>query len=306
MSEITLENVVKRYGSHVAVRDLSLRIPGGRIFGLLGPNGAGKTSTIRMMMNIYQPDSGQIRFDGRILGDEARRRLGYLPEERGLYKRMRVAEHLEYLGRLKGLSRGVARTRTRDYLERLDLASRARSRVEELSKGMQQKVQFAAALLHEPSVIILDEPFSGLDPVNIQLLIDWMKELKDKGVTIVFSTHQMDTVERLCESIALIYRGELILEGALAEIKARGSEDLYRLQFEPGDSFIPAAKGIVAAMRRDGAWIIQIQPDKDGDWLIRRAQQSGRIRRFERIEPSLHDLFIEAVRRAGYEGEVDA
>lgn len=306
MSEITLDKVVKRYGSHVAVRELSLRIPGGCIFGLLGPNGAGKTSTIRMMMNIYEPDSGEIRFDGHRLGDDARRRLGYLPEERGLYKRLRVAEHLEYLGRLKGLSRGVARTRTDEFLERLELTSRARSRIEDLSKGMQQKVQFAAALIHEPSVVILDEPFSGLDPVNVQLLIDWMKELKKKGVTIVFSTHQMDTVERLCESIALLYRGELILEGSLAEIKARASEGLYRLQFEPGDHFVPAARGIVAAMRREGAWIIQLQPEKDGDWLIRRAQQAGSIRRFERIEPTLHDVFIEAVRRAGYQGEIDA
>jgi ABC-2 type transport system ATP-binding protein len=305
MSEITLDQVHKRFGSHVAVRDLSLTLPAGRIFGLLGPNGAGKTTTIRMMMNIYRPDSGEIRFDGRPLGDEARRKLGYLPEERGLYKRLRVAEHLEYLGRLKGLTADVARSRTAGFLKRLELDTRAGSRVEDLSKGMQQKVQFAAALLHEPSVVILDEPFSGLDPVNVQLLIDWMMELKGQGVTIVFSTHQMETVERLCESIALIYRGELLLQGTVAEVKARHAENLFRLQFEAGDAFIPAAKGIVAAMRRDGAWIIQLHPEKDGDWLIRRAQQSGRIRRFERIEPSLHDLFIEAVRKAGYQGEID-
>lgn len=306
MSEIALEGLVKRYGDRVAVDGLNLRIAGGTVFGLLGPNGAGKTSTIRMMMNIYRPDAGRILFDGRPLGEEAKRRLGYLPEERGLYKRLRVGEHLEYLGRLKGLSRGEARMRTVEFLERLDLASRARSRVEDLSKGMQQKVQFAAALIHRPSVVILDEPFSGLDPVNVQLLINWMKELQQQGVTIVFSTHQMETVERLCDSIALIYRGRLLLEGPLSAIKARESGDLYRLQFEPGDSFIPAAHGIVAAMRREGAWVIQLQPEKDGDWLIRRAQQAGRIRKFERIEPTLHELFISAVRKAGFQGEIDS
>lgn len=299
MSQIELDHVLKRFGSFTAVDRLSVTIPEGSVFGLLGPNGAGKTTTIRMIMRIYSPDAGEIRFDGKPLKSAHKERIGYLPEERGLYKKMKVGEHLEYLGRLKGLTIADARDRTGRYLDRLELGEWRERKVEELSKGMQQKVQFAAALINEPSLVILDEPFSGLDPINVQLLIDWIGEMKREGRTIIFSAHQLDAVEKLCESIALIHHGKLLIEGNLGEIKARYHDNLYRLEFEGNNGFTPAGRGIVAARRKNGAWIIQLEPDDDGRGMLRKAITEGPVKKFERIEPTLQELFVRLVTESG-------
>lgn len=298
MSQVDIDRVTKRFGAFTAVDDLSITIPSGSLFGLLGPNGAGKTTTIRMMLKIFYPDEGQILFDGRPLDEREKARMGYLPEERGLYKKMRVAEQLEYLGRLKGLDGPTARKRSREFLERLHLADWSRKKVEELSKGMAQKIQFAAALIHDPSFVVLDEPFSGLDPINAQLLLDWMDELHRRGVTIVFSTHQMETVERLCEQIALINRGRVLVEGKLAEVKKRFGLSKVRLQIEASNGYEPRVDGVVQAEQRSGVWEIELRDGDDGQRLLGEAMQHGRVVKFERVEPTLQELFVRLVREA--------
>jgi ABC-2 type transport system ATP-binding protein len=223
---IRLDAVTKRFGGHVAVDRLDLRVPAGCVYGLLGPNGSGKTTTIRMIMGILLPDEGR----ATLLGadpDERRHLVGYLPEERGLYKKMKVLEVLTFLAEIRGIPRGVGRARARGWLERLDLGAWADRRVEDLSKGMQQKVQFIGTVLHEPRVLILDEPFSGLDPINQDVLEEIMLELRGQGATVLFSTHLMDQAERLCERVCLISRGRRVLEGDLAEIKRREQSRLH-------------------------------------------------------------------------------
>jgi len=217
---IAIENISKSFGATRAVRDLDLQVPTGSLCGFLGPNGAGKSTTIRMIMSIIYPDRGDIR----VLGSDAlhnKDRIGYLPEERGLYRKMKVAEYLEYIARLKGVNRREAKRRVREWLERINLPDVEKNKCEELSKGMQQKVQFLAAIVHEPGLIILDEPFSGLDPVNTQLLNDLIRELHDQGRTIIFSTHVLHQAEQLCERFFLINKGVKLLDATLAEIRTR-------------------------------------------------------------------------------------
>ncbi len=216
MPVVELAGVTKAYESKVAVRDLSLSIDAGQMFGLLGPNGAGKTSSIRMMMGITLPDSGTISLFGKPFERASLERVGYLPEERGLYKKMKVLEQLVFFGELHGLAAAEARKRATEWAKRLDIEESLPKKTEELSKGMQQKIQFIASLLHDPGLIVMDEPFSGLDPVNAQLLEQTLLELKDEGKAIVFSTHRMDQVEKLCDSICLINKGEAVLSGARA------------------------------------------------------------------------------------------
>ncbi len=223
---LELAGLRKTFGDFVAVDDVSLAVPAGTIFGLLGPNGAGKTTTIRMIMDILAPDAGEIRLFGRPRTRGDLERIGYLPEERGLYRKMTVADHLAFLGELRGLSRRDATARAGNWLERLDIADRAQRKVEELSKGLQQKVQIAGTLIHEPELVILDEPFSGLDPINQSLFKDLLAEYKRQGRTILFSTHVMEQAEKLCDAIGLISRGRVVLSGELAEIKRRRGERL--------------------------------------------------------------------------------
>jgi ABC-2 type transport system ATP-binding protein len=211
MPVVELVRVTKAYENKVAVRDLSLSLEAGQMFGLLGPNGAGKTSSIRMMMGITLPDSGQVNLFGKPFERKSLERVGYLPEERGLYKKMKVLEQLVFLGELHGLTAGEARKRAADWAKRLDIDDALAKKTEELSKGMQQKIQFIASLLHDPDLIVMDEPFSGLDPVNAKLLEKTLLELKDQGKAIVFSTHRMDQVEKLCDSICLVDKGEAVL-----------------------------------------------------------------------------------------------
>ncbi|EFK57996.1 ABC transporter ATP-binding protein [Sphingobacterium spiritivorum] len=229
---LDIQHIVKQYANHRALDDVSLFIPKGKIFGLLGPNGAGKTSLIRIINQITAPDEGQILFNGEVLNPNHIGKIGYLPEERGLYKKMKIGEQMLYLAQLKGLSKAEASTKIRYWFEKLQIQSWWDKKVEDLSKGMQQKVQFVATIVHEPELIILDEPFSGFDPVNAQIIQDEILELNKKGATIIYSTHRMETVEELCDNIALINKSKKILDGSVKEIKQKYKNQTFTLQFE--------------------------------------------------------------------------
>jgi ABC-2 type transport system ATP-binding protein len=295
---ISLENVTKSYDGITAVNRVTLHVRRGAILGLLGPNGAGKTSTIRMIMNILLPDEGTIRVFGEPVRDETRRLIGYLPEERGLYPRMDVRSVVVFLAALRGLSQAEAEKRTADWLARLELTDWAGKKVRDLSKGMQQKVQFIAAVLHEPKLVILDEPFSGLDPVNAATIKDIMLELRDQGSTIVLSTHLMEQVERLCDSICLINKGEKILDGELRAIKQSYGKNTVRIEFTGPDGFL-AHPAISSVNRFASGAEAKLKPQADPQEILRAALEGGaRIDRFELLEPSLNDIFIERTRHA--------
>ena len=299
MAHLAVENVTKRYGDTVAVDDVSFEATPGRILGLLGPNGAGKTSTIRMITYIMAPDAGTVRFDGRAVGPWSQQRMGYLPEERGLYKRLRVREQLVYLGTLKGLSRAEAAERAGHWLDRFDAADWADLKTEELSKGMQQKVQFIATLLHDPSLLIFDEPFSGLDPINADLLRDIILELRRDDRTILFASHRMEQVEQLCDDICLMAQGDVVLQGPLREIKEQFGRNTLVLEFDGDDSFVDdlEASGQVRVNTRsahraelhltDGTEARQVL-----DLALDRTEE---VYRYERVAPPLNEIFVEVV-----------
>jgi ABC-2 type transport system ATP-binding protein len=298
MDAISLQNVTKSYDGVTAVSAVSLNVREGAILGLLGPNGAGKTSTIRMVMNILIPDEGSIRVFGEPVSDSTRRSIGYLPEERGLYPRMDVRSVIIFLTALRGLPEHEAQKRTDEWLARFDLSDWAGKKVRDLSKGMQQKVQFIAAVLHKPRLMILDEPFSGLDPVNAAMIKDIMLEMRAQGSTIVLSTHLMEQVERLCDSICLINKGHNILDGDLRAIKKSYGKNTVRVEFTGPDTFLthPA----IAGVNRFGSGAeAKLKPGADAQEILRAAVQSGaRIDRFELLEPSLNDIFIEKTTHA--------
>ena len=293
MEAISLQNVTKSYDGVNAVNAVNLKVREGAILGLLGPNGAGKTSTIRMIMNILIPDEGSIRVFGDPVSDETRRLVGYLPEERGLYPRMDVRSVIVFLAALRGLSEAEAQKRTEEWLVRLELSDWAGKKVRDLSKGMQQKVQFIAAVLHKPRLMILDEPFSGLDPVNAATIKDIMLEMRNEGSTIVLSTHLMEQVERLCDSICLINKGQNILDGDLRAIKKSYGKNTVRIEFTGPDSFL--SHPAVASVNRFGSGAeAKLKPSADAQDILKAAVQAGaRIDRFELLEPSLNDIFIE-------------
>jgi ABC-2 type transport system ATP-binding protein len=285
----------------VAVQDLSLQVPRHSVFGLLGPNGAGKTTTLRMVMDILGPDAGTIEILGQPADHAARDRIGYMPEERGLYPRMVLEEQLVFMAAIKGLPRKQALARLGPWLERLGLADWRRRKTNELSKGMQQKAQFIATVLHQPEVLIVDEPLSGLDPVATDVMRDAMLELRRSGATIVLSSHQMDTVERLCDRVALINRGEKILDGAVSEVKARYGKNTVVLAFEGDGRFIESLPG-VAKVTDFGQYVeVRLADGHDPQPLLREAAARLRLRRFEIVEPSLHDIFVETVTSHGQE-----
>jgi ABC-2 type transport system ATP-binding protein len=294
---VALERVTKRFDTVTAVDNLSLKIRAGAIFGLLGPNGAGKTTTLRMMMRIMIPDEGDIRLLGEPLSERSQEVIGYLPEERGLYPRMRVKEVLVFLAALKGLSEVEAGRRADQWLERFDLAHWAQKKVIDLSKGMQQKVQFIAAVIHRPLVIILDEPFTGLDPVNAVMVKDIMLELRDQGATVILSTHRMEQVEMMCDSICLIHKGRNILDGDLKQIKQSYGKNTVRIEYSGGDGDFLKAGGVAASINRYGAVVeVKLNPGADPQELLKSAVGRGvRISRFELVEPPLNDIFIEKV-----------
>jgi ABC-2 type transport system ATP-binding protein len=298
---IRLQGVRKGFSGHVAVDDLSFSIPRGGVFGLLGPNGAGKTTTLRMVMNILAPDQGTIEILGAPASQAARDRIGYMPEERGLYPRMVLEEQLLFFASLKGTPRAEALARLPGWLERLGLSEWGKRKVNELSKGMQQKAQFVATVLHDPAVLILDEPMSGLDPVGANLMRDVLVDLHRQGKTIVLSSHQMETVERLCDAIALIDRGRLLLEGSVAEVKRSHGKDTLVLAFEGDGSFLAEVPG-VAKLSDFGRYVeVRMVPGTDAQVILRAASARLELTRFEVMEPSLHDIFVERVTRTGLE-----
>ncbi len=293
---VQIEQVTKRFDSFAAVSSLSLAIKQGAVFGLLGPNGAGKTTTLRMIVRILMPDEGTIQVLGQPLAERTQDFIGYLPEERGLYRQMRIHEVLVFLAALKGLDEAEAGRRARLWLERLGLADRIENEVNDLSRGMQQKVQFIAAILHRPPLLILDEPFTGLDPVNVALVKDVMLELRDQGSTIILSTHLMEQVEQMCDSICLIHKGRKILDGDLKAIKKSYGKNTVRIEFS-GDRTFLDLPGIIDATKFYGEVAeVKLRPGADSQQILKAAVERGvQIRRFELMEPPLNNIFIEKV-----------
>jgi ABC-2 type transport system ATP-binding protein len=294
MSVVELDRIAKSYDKKVAVQDLSLRIEPGSMFGLLGPNGAGKTSSIRMMIGVTMPDSGTVSLFGQPFTRKALERVGYLPEERGLYKKMKVLDQLIFMGQLHGLDAATATTRARQWAERMQIAEALDKKTEELSKGMQQKIQFIATLLHDPELIIMDEPFSGLDPVNAILLQDTLIELKNQGKAVLFSTHRMDQVEKLCDAISLVNRGTVVLSGTMREVKSRYERNRVLIEFEGDDSFLKH-ESVAAAKNYSGHAEVRLKDGGDAQALLREAIARARIYKFELVEPSLEEIFIQTV-----------
>jgi ABC-2 type transport system ATP-binding protein len=296
---IRLSGITKAYSGHLAVQDLSLSVPRGGAFGLLGPNGAGKTTTLRMIMNVLAPDTGAIEILGQPATPRSRDRIGYMPEERGLYPRMVVEEQLLFFAELKGVPRKEAARRLAPWLERLGLADWRRRKLNELSKGMQQKAQFIATVLHEPEILILDEPLSGLDPVAVNLMRDVFVDLRRTGKTIVLSSHQMETVERLCDGIALIHRGRKVLEGLVSEVKGRHGKNTIVLAYEGDGAFLASVPGVLS-MSDFGRYVeIRMSDGADPQGILAAATARLKVTRFEVVEPSLHDIFVERVTATG-------
>ena len=297
MNTIELRNIRKAYDKFIAVDDLSFAIADGTMFGLLGPNGAGKTSSIRMMIGITLPDSGEVFVFGQPFKRELLKRIGYLPEERGLYPKMKVIDQLVFIAELHGLSPAEARRRALQWGERLEIAHAYEKKTQELSKGMQQKIQFISTLLHDPEFIIMDEPFAGLDPVNARLLEDTLLDLRKEGRTILFSTHRMDQVEKLCDNICLIHRGQAVLKGNLREIKKRYGHNRVQIAFDGQQDghFIEALPVAKKVDRYEGYISVELAPDTSTQDLLQQVSARSAISRFEVMEPSLEEIFIDVV-----------
>lgn len=296
---LDIRHVVKRYGRFTAVNDVSFQAQAGRILGLLGPNGAGKTSTIRMITYITIPDEGEILLDGRQVGSWSQRRMGYLPEERGLYKKLKIGEQLLYLARLKGLDSAEAERRIGYWLDRFGAASWRSKKTDELSKGMQQKIQFIATIMHDPALLILDEPFGGLDPINSELLREIILELRDEGRIILFASHRMEQVEQMCDDICLISRGRIVLQGALREVKKRFGRDTVLIEFEGSDRFLVelSAAGIVrvGTHSRNRAELRLLNGTSPRVVLEAALSSVNEVHRFEVSEPPLSEIFVSVV-----------
>lgn len=292
---LRIDDVVKTYDKHVAVNHVSFDMPEGCIFGMLGPNGAGKSSLIRMITTITRPDSGKIYFNGSLLTEDHPADIGYMPEERGLYKKMKVGDHLLYLAQLKGLSRTEAMTQIKYWMEKLDIADWWGKKVEELSKGMQQKAQFISTILHKPKLLILDEPFSGLDPVNAEILKNEIYQLHKQGTSIIFSTHRMEQVEEICDKIVLINKGENVLYGSVKDIKQDFKEHLYRIDFEGNLPADFSAKTQIMTQFQNHVTVKLTDGGHSND-LLRYLMDSGvRVTAFQEILPTLNEIFIKKV-----------
>jgi ABC-2 type transport system ATP-binding protein len=298
---IELENVSKVFGKFPAVDSLSFRVPRGVVFGLLGPNGAGKTTTIRMIMNITAADSGEIRVLGNPMTRQTQDRIGYLPEERGLYRKMNVLDHLLFLAAIKDVSRVDARKRIADWADRLELKPWLKKKVDELSKGMQQKVQFIATVIHDPEILILDEPFSGLDPINTAIIKDYLTDFRKQGKTIIFSTHVLEQAEKLCDEICLMARSKKILEGQLRELKRRFSRNLLHLSVDARPDEIAALPGVASSQAVNGGYLIALSPGTNQREFLRLALDRYELSGFSAKEPELEEIYLDAVRAAGIE-----
>ncbi|MEZ2339162.1 ABC transporter ATP-binding protein [Mucilaginibacter sp. RCC_168] len=297
---LSIRNIVKQYAGHRALDDVSLEVESGQIFGLLGPNGAGKTSLIRIVNQITAPDSGEVWFNGQKLNPSHIERIGYLPEERGLYKKMEIGEQMIYLARLKGLSRDEANKRLKFWFKKLDMESWWKKKIEELSKGMQQKAQFVATVLHEPDLIILDEPFSGFDPVNAEVIKDEILELNKKGATILFSTHRMESVEELCDSIALIHKSHKILDGKVKHIRNSYRNDVYLVEYSGQSLHFNGAQPfdqIGETISDDDRHTIRIKlhDGRSSNDVLQYLIPQTRINMLQEVIPSMNEIFIEKV-----------
>ena len=289
---VRLRGVTKSFGKRNAVSDLDLDVPKGAVYGLLGPNGSGKTTTIRMIMGILHPDSGTVSLFGGDPDHTRRTRIGYLPEERGVYRKMKCLDLLVFLGEIRGVRRAEAKRRGLEWLERLGLPEWADKKVEDLSKGMQQKVQFIGTVIHEPELLILDEPFSGLDPINQDVLEEIVLDFKARGTTILFSTHLMDQAERLCERVCLISRSRKVLDGELAALKAAERKGVIALEFTGPDRWVGGPE-IARIERVNGGLHLILEEGADHQAILRRGVEAGaEILRFDLVEPRLHEIFV--------------
>ncbi|WP_114937192.1 ABC transporter ATP-binding protein [Mucilaginibacter endophyticus] len=305
---LSIRNIVKQYAGHRALSDVSLEVESGQIFGLLGPNGAGKTSLIRIVNQITAPDSGEVYFNGEKLNQSHIERIGYLPEERGLYKKMEIGEQMIYLARLKGLSRAEAQKRLKFWFEKLEMETWWKKKIEELSKGMQQKAQFVATVLHEPDLIILDEPFSGFDPVNAELIKDEILELNKKGATILFSTHRMESVEELCDAIALINKSHKILDGKVKHIRNSYRNETYFVEYEGSRIAFDGNQPfelLEETHSEDESHTIKIKltGQNTSNDVLQYLIPKARVNMLQEVIPSMHEIFIEKVNlnSAGHE-----
>jgi ABC-2 type transport system ATP-binding protein len=293
---VKVDGVSKSFGEFTAVRDLSLDVRAGRVFGLLGPNGAGKTTTIRMIVNITAPDSGSISLFGHKIDAETQNRIGYLPEERGLYRRMRIADQLRFFAEIKNVRGKQVEDKIDEWLARVKLPEWKNKRSMELSKGMQQKIQFITAVIHDPDLLILDEPFSGLDPINVELLKEIVLDLKRAGKTIIFSTHQMEVAEKICDDICLLNRSRKVFEGSLREIKSSFGRNAVAVRCEGGDGVLDDPTLVSKVVRHADEAEALLAAGADAQTLLKRLIASGAvIGKFEMVEPSLNDIFITKV-----------
>lgn len=297
---LAIDNVVKRFNGITAVNRINLSIPSKTIFGLLGPNGAGKTTLIRMITQITMPDEGHISFKGEKLNTMHSEEIGYLPEERGLYKQMKVGDHIIYLAQLRGLSAADAKKKVRAWFEKFEISEWWNKKIEELSKGMQQKVQFIATVAHEPELLIFDEPFTGLDPINADLIKEEIYHLKEKGATIIFSTHRMEQVEEICDTIILVNKGRKILDGGVKEVKQQFKKNIYRVTFE---GFLPPIQhpNFSVVKSSGDELLIQTQPHNRPNELLKFLTDKIEIHSFQELLPSLNEIFKEQVTRDGHE-----
>ena len=293
---LRIENVTKRFGDFTAVEDLSFDVRAARVFGFIGPNGAGKTTTIRMIVGITAPDEGKIELFGERMSADLQDRIGYLPEERGLYKKMKIVDQLRYFAALKDVPRALADKRIDQWLERMNLGEWKNKKTTDLSKGMQQKIQFISTVLHDPDLLILDEPFSGLDPVNVEFMIEVLAEFKTQHKTIIFSTHLMETAERLCNDILLINKSKKVISGSLREVKASYGRNLIALRAVGGDAVLADRSFVKRTAEHSDETEIELAEGADAQVLLRKLVESGAvISKFERVEPSLNDIFIDQV-----------
>jgi ABC-2 type transport system ATP-binding protein len=297
MEVLKVEGISKSFGNFKAVNNISFGVEEGKIFGLLGPNGAGKTTSIRMITNILYPDSGKIEIMGKHTGPDIQNILGYLPEERGLYKKLKVIEQLIYFARLKEVPKTLAVSRAKEWLAKLGASGWENKKIEELSKGMQQKVQFISTILHDPPLMILDEPFSGFDPINTELLKSVILEMKAKGKTVILSTHVMSQVEQLCDDLVLINKGSVVLSGAVRKIKSSYGKNTIVMEFDGSNEFIKNFKGIKINDLSSNRVEFKLEDSNltTNDILSVALQNNITIYKFEKVEPSLHEIFIEVV-----------
>jgi len=289
--KLEIDGITKRYGATVAVQSLGFDVRAGELFGFVGRNGAGKTTTMRIVLGVLAPDAGEVRWDGRRLDLGARRRIGYMPEERGLYPKMRLAEQLAYLGELHGLTGSEARASARRWLDRFGLGDRATDDLQALSLGNQQRIQLAAALVFGPDVLVLDEPFAGLDPVAVDVMADVLREQADAGVPVIFSSHELELVERLCDRVGIIDRGRMVACGSVTELRAGGQERRWIDVPGASDDWDPGLPGARLIQADGPRRLFELDPGVDDQALLRAALDTGPVREFERVEPTLGQIF---------------